>query len=137
MQTIVLASPLPAITQPVIIDGFSQPGSSANTQPAGQGLNAVLQIQIDGTGAVNEPCIQLFAGNDDVLETVIQGLVINRCPVGAIHVGVGGERRADRRQLHRHRPDGDVRARARRASASASSTRRTSGSAARSRSSAI
>ena len=91
VQTIVLASPLPAITQPVIIDGFTQPGSSANTQPVGQGLNAVLQVQIDGTGAVAEPCFQVFAGNDDLLVMAIQGLVINRCPVGAIHVGTGGD----------------------------------------------
>ena len=90
VQTIVLASGLPAITQPVYIDGFTQPGSSVNTQPVGQGLNAVLQIQIDGSGAVSEPCFQVFAGNDDLLVMAIQGLVVNRCSIGAIDVGVGG-----------------------------------------------
>ena len=90
MQTIALASPLPAITEPVIIDGFTQPGSSANTQPVGQGLNAVLQIQIDGTGAAAGPCFTVGAGNDDLLVMAIQGLVINRCPVGAIDVVAGG-----------------------------------------------
>jgi len=31
VHTIVLASALPAITQPVTLDGYTQPGSSANT----------------------------------------------------------------------------------------------------------
>ena len=90
VQTIALASPLPTITEPVFIDGFTQPGSSANTQPAGQGLNAVLQIQIDGTGAAGGACFTVAAGNDDLLVMAIQGLVINRCPVGAIDVVAGG-----------------------------------------------
>ena len=66
VQTITLASGLPPITEALYLDGFTQPGASANTQPVGQGLNAVLLIQIDGSGAVSEPCIQLFAGNDDI-----------------------------------------------------------------------
>ncbi len=91
VQTIVLASGLPPITQPVLIDGFTQPGATFNTNPTGQGLNASMLIQIDGTGAASEPCIQVFAGNDKLLVMAIQGLVINRCPVGAIHVGTGGD----------------------------------------------
>ncbi len=91
VHTIALASGLPPITQPVIIDGFTQPGSTLNTNPTGQGLNATMQIEIDGTGAVSEPCFQVYAGNDKLLVMAIQGLVINRCPVGAIHVGTGGD----------------------------------------------
>ncbi len=91
VQTIVLSSGLPPITQPVLIDGFTQPGATFNTHPTGQGLNANLLIQIDGTGAVSEPCFQVYAGNDNLLVMAIQGLVINRCPVGAIHVGTGGD----------------------------------------------
>ncbi len=91
VQTIVLASGLPPILQPLLIDGFTQPGSTINTNPTGQGLNANLQIQIDGTGAVSEPCFQVYAGNDDFLVQAIQGLVINRCPIGAIHIGTGGD----------------------------------------------
>jgi hypothetical protein len=90
VHTIALASPLPAITEPVIIDGFTQPGSSVNTLPGGQGLNAVLQIEVDGSGAAAGPCFTVNAGNDDFLVMVIQGLVINRCAVGAIDIGVGG-----------------------------------------------
>ena len=136
VQTIVLASPLPAITEPVIIDGFTQPGSSANTQPVGQGLNAVLQIQIDGTGAAAGPCFTVSAGNDDLLVMAIQGLVINRCPVGAIDVVAGEAARSSRATT-----SGPIR-RARafpgpRASESASSTRSTWRSAGPSPSSAI
>ena len=51
VHTIGLASGLPAITEWVTIDGYTQPGSSPNTNPTGQGLNTVLMIEIDGTGA--------------------------------------------------------------------------------------
>lgn len=91
VHTIALASGLPPIAQPVLIDGFTQPGSSFNANPTGQGLNATLRIEIDGTGAVSEPCFQVFAGNDDLLVMAIQGLAVNRCPIGAIHVGTGGD----------------------------------------------
>ncbi len=64
-------SPLPIVTDPVLIDGYSQPGSSANTLPNGE--NAVLQIQLNGAQAgagVNG--LDIFAGN-----TTIRGLAIN------------------------------------------------------------
>src|SRR5262249_20312355 len=38
---------LPAITRPVLIDGYTQQGASANTLPAGD--DAVLMIELDGT----------------------------------------------------------------------------------------
>ena len=41
-HTIAPATPLPAVTEAVTIDGYTQPGSSANTNPVGQGLNTVL-----------------------------------------------------------------------------------------------
>jgi uncharacterized repeat protein (TIGR01451 family) len=41
------ASLLPAFTQPVTIDGFSQPGASPNTQSAGD--NAAYMIELDGS----------------------------------------------------------------------------------------
>ncbi len=45
----ILLSPgteLPSITRPVTIDGYTQPGSAANTDPSGS--NATLRIRIDG-----------------------------------------------------------------------------------------
>ncbi len=91
VHTIVLASPLPPITQPLTIDGYSQPGSSANTHPTGQGLDTALMIEIDGSGAGSGACLTVSAGNDDVLAMIIQGLVINRCPGTAILVDAGGD----------------------------------------------
>jgi len=39
---------LPAISDAVTIDGYTQAGSSANTNPVGQGLNTVLTIEVAG-----------------------------------------------------------------------------------------
>ena len=72
-------SPLPTITEPLTIDGYTQSGSSANTNPASQGLNTVLTIEIDGTNAGASPC--LFVAADDV---TIRGLVVNRCTDKAV-----------------------------------------------------
>jgi hypothetical protein len=49
VHTIALASTLPAITAPVTIDGYTQPGASANTLSVGD--NAVILIRVDGTNA--------------------------------------------------------------------------------------
>jgi CSLREA domain-containing protein len=38
---------LPVIAQPVVIDGFTQPGAQPNTNPSG-GLNTILKIEISG-----------------------------------------------------------------------------------------
>jgi hypothetical protein len=92
VHTIALASGLPAITEWVTIDGYTQPGSSPNTNPTGQGLNTVLMIEIDGTGANPGVCLTVNAGNTSTLAfMVIQGLVINRCLTAAIQVGSGGD----------------------------------------------
>src|SRR5437762_9013406 len=47
IHTITPATPLPSITDAVIIDGYTQPGASANTLAVGD--NAQLRIQLDGT----------------------------------------------------------------------------------------
>ena len=49
VHTISPASALPTITEALTINGYSQPGASANTNPPNQGTNAVIQIEIDGT----------------------------------------------------------------------------------------
>ena len=65
---------LPIVTNPVVIDGYSQTGASHNINPVGEGLNTVLQIELDGSNS---------GGNGLVIQTgnsLIQGLVINRFP---------------------------------------------------------
>src|SRR5262245_12398900 len=51
VHTIAPASPLPGIAAATVIDGYTQPGASPNTNPPDQGTNAKLLIEIDGTNA--------------------------------------------------------------------------------------
>jgi CSLREA domain-containing protein len=79
-------SALPTITDPVIIDGFTQSGASPNTNPVGQGLNAVLKIELSGAGAgagVNG--LVISAG-----DSTMRGLVINRFSAGGIVLQTNG-----------------------------------------------
>ena len=73
-QTISVASPLPDITDPVVIDGYTQPGASPNTNPVTQPFNGILTIELDGTG-VGATGLRLAAGSDG---STLRGLVINR-----------------------------------------------------------
>ena len=74
VQTITLNSLLPAVTQPVIIDGYTQPGASANTNGPGLGDNAVLMIQL-------VPSPTVAAGSEGLVITAggstVRGLVMN------------------------------------------------------------
>ena len=82
-HTIQPTSALPAITDPVVIDGYTQSGASANTNPPGLGSNAVLQIELDGTLADTGPPppsihgVIIGAGG-----STVRGLVINRFVTG-------------------------------------------------------
>ncbi|HWZ65571.1 MAG TPA: right-handed parallel beta-helix repeat-containing protein [Patescibacteria group bacterium] len=62
VQTIALSSALPAITNPAIIDGSSQPG-----------YNGAPLIELNGTNVTNQPGIWITAGN-----STVRGLIINR-----------------------------------------------------------
>lgn len=67
---------LPLITDPVLIDGYTQPGSSPNTLALGD--NAVLLIEIDGSGgteAVFDFNGPFGAGNSS--GSTVRGLVID------------------------------------------------------------
>src|SRR5215510_16268113 len=72
VQTISPLSALPTITQPVVIDGYTQPGSSPNTNPPNLGINAVILIQLSGTTAGNVAGLTLNANG-----CTVRGLVIN------------------------------------------------------------
>jgi hypothetical protein len=74
LQTITPLSALPTITDPVVIDGYTQPGSSPNTVAVGD--NSIHLIEINGNGArVN--ALTITAGN-----STVRGLVINRFSPG-------------------------------------------------------
>jgi CSLREA domain-containing protein len=73
-HTIAPTSALPAITGPVTIDGYSQPGASANTLAIGN--DAVLKIELNGAGAgAGVDGLNFGAGSDG---STLRGLVINR-----------------------------------------------------------
>lgn len=72
-HTIQPLSPLPPITDPVIIDGYSQAGASPNTNLPGLGLNSVVMVEIDGTNAGSGSGIRIVAP-----DTTVSGLAINR-----------------------------------------------------------
>ncbi len=76
------------ITDPVVIDGYTQSGASPNTNGPGLGSNAVLKIELDGTcpacpaGAGG---LLIFGGN-----STVRGLVINRAAAGVFMASNGG-----------------------------------------------
>jgi len=68
-------SPLTAlsvITTPVTINGYTQTGASANTNPTTKGLNTVLKIQLSGAMSAGGVGLQIGVSN-----CTVQGLVIN------------------------------------------------------------
>ena len=72
-HTIQPGSALPTIVDPVVIDGYTQPGASPNTNPPSTGKNAVLKIELDGSGAGLVHGLFITAGGSKV-----RGLAINR-----------------------------------------------------------
>ena len=72
-HTISPASQLPVITDPVVIDGYSQPGASPSTKPITAGSNAVLMIELNfNNTSAGVDGLNITAGN-----STVQGLVIN------------------------------------------------------------
>jgi parallel beta-helix repeat protein len=86
VHVIVPLSALPAIVDPVIVDGYTQPGASPNTLALGD--NAVILIEIDGTAAgIVDTMIEVQAS-----DTTIRGLsVVNGWTAdGIAFLGGGG-----------------------------------------------
>jgi hypothetical protein len=78
--------PLPDITDPASIDGYTQPGASPNTNGPGLGDNAVLQIELDGTNTGETASgLVVSVGN-----STIKGLTINRFGIAGILVNTAG-----------------------------------------------
>jgi len=80
------------ISEPVTIDGYTQPWTSQpNTVPAPGLTNAVINITIDGSGlAKGEDCINIKTSDPDAV-VVIKGLSIGNCPDYGIAM-VGGNK---------------------------------------------
>src|SRR5207245_4477912 len=65
----------PTITQTVTIDGYTQPGSSANTNSPTLGINAVILIEL--SGAMAPPNSNFSALTINANNCTVRGLVIN------------------------------------------------------------
>src|SRR5262245_40550337 len=69
-------SPLTAfanITQPVVIDGYTQPGSAVNTDPIAD--NATILIEVEGSASSGIHALQIMLA---AAGSTIRGLVLNR-----------------------------------------------------------
>src|SRR6266480_3020140 len=75
VHTITPATALPNITDAVIIEGYTQPGASANTLAVGD--NAQLRIQLDGTTTAGNGLAFGPPGG-----STVRGLIINNYQVG-------------------------------------------------------
>lgn len=82
--TISPTSALPTITHPVLIDGYSQPGSSPNT--LAQGDNAIITIQLSGTNAGYASGLEITAG-----KSTVRGLAINQFAKDGIRLYSGSK----------------------------------------------
>ncbi len=83
-HTIRPQSPLPSVSVRVVIDGYTQPGSSPNTNDLSQGLNTVLMIEINGAGTGSIDGLRIGSGS------VVRGLAINGFGgLGFFHTGFG------------------------------------------------
>jgi hypothetical protein len=71
VHTINLVSNLPTITQPITIDGYTQPGTARNTLQLGD--NAVLRIELNGAQSPYDSTGLAIQGSN----CAIRGLVIN------------------------------------------------------------
>jgi VCBS repeat-containing protein len=72
VHTISPTAALPTITDPVVIDGYTQPGTGQNSSASG--FNGTLLIELNGSGAgVGSNGLIVTAGS-----STIRGLVINR-----------------------------------------------------------
>jgi hypothetical protein len=72
VHTITLASALPSVTGSLTIDGYTQPGASANTLAVGD--DAVLQVEID-VNALSGSGLQI---DSTAPNTVVRGLAMRR-----------------------------------------------------------
>lgn len=69
VKTILIASSLPTITSPVVLDGYTQPGATSNTLATADNANLLIEI----TSTNNRPGIVITAGG-----STVRGLIINR-----------------------------------------------------------
>jgi CSLREA domain-containing protein len=92
VHTIRPATDLPAIVNPTTIDGYTQPGASANSNPTGIGrTNAVILIELDGSfesGGATGIGLAITGGG-----SLVRGLVIGGWATAGIVLQTTGNNR--------------------------------------------
>ncbi|HYB96381.1 MAG TPA: Ig-like domain-containing protein, partial [Vicinamibacterales bacterium] len=88
-HTIAPTTPLPALTQPTTIDGYTQPGSSTNTDTVG--TNAVIKIELNGSSAGSNATGLLLQGGN----STIRGLAIGGFSSAGIAMEIAGNNRIE------------------------------------------
>ncbi len=78
--TVSLLSGLPLVTKVVVVDGYTQPGATANTSPPNLGTNASLRVEISALATVGTNIVLGQSGS------VVRGLILNR----RIGIALGG-----------------------------------------------
>ena len=71
VNTIAPTFELPAVTGPVTINGYSQPGAQPNTKAVGS--DAVMKIMLSGAKTVNADALEIGASG-----STVKGLVVNQ-----------------------------------------------------------
>jgi hypothetical protein len=82
VHTISPSSALPTITDPVVIDGYTQSGATISTLTNSD--NAVLKIQLEGSVTVSGAGLHISTSN-----CTVRGLIINRFPGNAVVLDTG------------------------------------------------
>src|SRR5262249_38992206 len=73
-RTISPTSALSTVADPVIIDGYTQPGASPNNNP--NGFNGTLQIELNGANAGGASGLRISAGNSTVRGLAVNGFIL-------------------------------------------------------------
>src|ERR1043166_9524008 len=84
VKTILVTNSLPPITQPVIIDGYTQDATHSHTNTLANADDAVLLIELNGTNAPGIHGLNFGSGNG-ASGSIVRGLVINNFGGAAIN----------------------------------------------------
>jgi hypothetical protein len=103
VRTITPTPALPAITDPVTVNGYTQPRASPNTLATGN--DAVLRIQLDGSGFHSLPPSGVTIDTDN---STIKGLVVNRFEGLGIEIREGANGNTVEGSFIGTNPDGTV-----------------------------
>ncbi len=87
VKLIAPATALPPITTPLHIDGYTQPGASANSLVATAGSNAVLLIEIDNGAVPNDNTLRITGAGAS--GSIIEGLALSRSANSACCANTG------------------------------------------------